>query len=238
MPRGRTAKDYTGQICGCWKVIERDKNPTSKSHESFWISECQNCGNITSVRKTDLDKQPLSCKKCEGIIYGKRLWKIGDRYGLLTILEKAEKTNYVTAQCDCGSPSFDVAIKHLKGQGRNGRTISCGCTSKSSGEIKIKQCLSNYTYSEQYIIPELSQFMPFDFAVFKDNKLHCLIEFDGEQHFRSIDFFGGEEKFIKQQENDRRKNEYCKNNGIKLIRIPYYDYDKITPEYMISVIEN
>lgn len=44
----------------------------------------------------------------------------------------------------------------------------------------------------QYIIPELSKFMPFDFAIFKNGKLVCLIEFDGEQHYRPI---GGEDKF-------------------------------------------
>jgi len=37
--------------------------------------------------------------------------------------------------------------------------------------------------------------MPFDFAIFKNGKLVCLIEFDGEQHYRPIDFLGGEDKF-------------------------------------------
>lgn len=31
-------KDYTGKICGCWKVIERDYHPKSKSHETFWFA--------------------------------------------------------------------------------------------------------------------------------------------------------------------------------------------------------
>lgn len=59
-------KDYTNQIHGCWKVLERDKNPKSKSHETFWLCECQNCGAIKSVRKTDLDKNPRSCNNCKG----------------------------------------------------------------------------------------------------------------------------------------------------------------------------
>lgn len=60
----------------------------------------------------------------------------------------------------------------------------CGCLSKSSGELKIEQ----YNYQTQYIIPELSKFMPFDFAIFKNGKLVCLIEF-----YRPIDFLGGED---------------------------------------------
>ena len=55
---GRKLKDYSGQIHGCWKVIERDKNPKSKSHEIFWICKCLSCGKISSVRKSVLDKNP------------------------------------------------------------------------------------------------------------------------------------------------------------------------------------
>lgn len=31
-----------------------------------------------------------------------------------------------------------------------------------------------------------------DAAIFKDNKLICLIEYDGQQHFEAVDLFGGE----------------------------------------------
>ncbi len=72
-------KDYTNKICGCWHVKERDFNPKSKSHETFWIAECINCGNVSSIRKTDLDKQPKSCNHCKG--RDLRSWKIGDKYG-------------------------------------------------------------------------------------------------------------------------------------------------------------
>lgn len=78
--------------------------------------------------------------------------------------------------------------------------------------------------------------MPFDFAIFKNGKLVCLIEFDGEQHYRPIDFLGGEDRFKIQQTNDQRRNYFCREHDIPLIRIPYYDYDKITPEYMTELI--
>ena len=35
------------------------------------------------------------------------------------------------------------------------------------------------------------------------------------------------EIFLKQQENDRRKNSYCLANNISLYRIPYWDLNKI-----------
>ena len=57
-----------------------------------------------------------------------------------------------------------------------------------------------------------------------------MIEYDGEQHFRPIEYFGGQKKFELQQKHDTIKNEYCKNNGIPLLRIPYFKYDNIEEE--------
>lgn len=48
-----------------------------------------------------------------------------------------------------------------------------------------------------------------------------LIEFDGIQHFQSVNYFGGEDGFIKTQKRDAFKNQWCKDNNIPLIRIPY-----------------
>ena len=45
--------------------------------------------------------------------------------------------------------------------------------------------------------------LPFDFAVFSKNKLITLIEFDGKQHFETIEYWGGEDnlKFIQQNDD-------------------------------------
>ena len=47
------------------------------------------------------------------------------------------------------------------------------------------------------------------------------IEFDGEQHFKPIEKFGGVENFEKTLKRDNTKNEWCKNNNKKLFRIKY-----------------
>ena len=43
------------------------------------------------------------------------------------------------------------------------------------------------------------------------------VEFHGEQHFRAVDFFGGEEVFEKTKERDKRKIELFSENGASLI---------------------
>jgi hypothetical protein len=77
--------------------------------------------------------------------------------------------------------------------------------------------------------------LPFDFAIFEDKektRLKMLIEYDGEQHYRPVNFGGISDeraliKFNQTQINDEIKNNYCKVNNIKLLRIPYWDSDKI-----------
>ena len=56
---------------------------------------------------------------------------------------------------------------------------------------------------------------------------NLLVEVQGEQHERPIRQFGGEEQFQKQIEHDKRKREYAKSHGYKLLEIWYYDYNNI-----------
>ena len=41
------------------------------------------------------------------------------------------------------------------------------------------------------------------------------------QHFKPIEYFGGEKTFKMTQKHDKIKNEYCAVNSIKMIRIKY-----------------
>ena len=51
--------------------------------------------------------------------------------------------------------------------------------------------------------------------------LNVGIEYQGIQHYESVDFFGGEEAFVNRQKLDARKRELCKTNGLRLIAWPY-----------------
>ena len=66
----------------------------------------------------------------------------------------------------------------------------------------------------------------FDFLI--DNMF--LIEFDGEQHYKPVDIYGGVDAFLKTQEHDEYKNQWCKENNIPLIRIPYTKLDTLVIE--------
>jgi hypothetical protein len=93
----------------------------------------------------------------------------------------------------------------------------------SYGEKKIYDFLIkndiNFQYNKSITGCKNENNLRFDFIL--PDKSIC-IEFDGIQHFKPIDFFGGEDEYIKTKMRDEIKNIFCKLEGIKLIRIPYF----------------
>lgn len=87
-------------------------------------------------------------------------------------------------------------------------------------------------YAKEYKIDDCRNIMPlpFDFAILnKENSLVGLIEVDGEQHYRATNMGNTkmseadiQENFNKRKRYDKIKNDYCINNKIKLIRVPYW----------------
>lgn len=68
--------------------------------------------------------------------------------------------------------------------------------------------------------------------------LNAIIEYNGEQHYKSIYYFNKDQyhKFIDQVNRDEFLKRYCKENNIKLLIIPYKD-DKRIPEIIEKFIK-
>lgn len=66
--------------------------------------------------------------------------------------------------------------------------------------------------------PITNKSLRFDFYL---PKFNLCIENDGQQHFRPVNYFGGEKSFKEGLMRDEFKTKYCKNNNIKLIRFNY-----------------
>ena len=102
------------------------------------------------------------------------------------------------------------------------------CATKYKGEEAISIFLekNNIPYSRQYKFEDckIKRCLKFDFYLPTYN---MCIEYDGIQHFEPTEHFGGEESFLKTQKRDQTKNNYCKENNITLIRIPYWDFKNI-----------
>lgn len=107
----------------------------------------------------------------------------------------------------------------------------CKHCQMSKGEHKIYTWLTNediefeqeYTFADCYNI----RMLPFDFYL---PDINILIEYDGELHYEPHRFGTEDQALIKLEQtksNDSIKTKYALDNGIKLIRIPYWDYDNI-----------
>jgi hypothetical protein len=115
--------------------------------------------------------------------------------------------------------------------------------SESSGERLVRLFLEkhNVKYKQYHRIKKCFSVLrgkcytlPFDFYLPKTN---VLIEYDGEQHYKPVSIWGGEEGFKRQKMLDGIKDDFCRNNNIKLVRIPYtVKNEKKLIEYLTSDI--
>lgn len=233
--------DITGQRFGRLVVLHRDESkPKGHGHKAYWICRCD-CGNIKSIKGESLRRGlTKSCGCLQKEIASKTRFKdiSGQQFGFLIPLYPIGQTtngNMIWhCKClNCGGTK-DVVSDYLV----SGKTYSCGCISSSYGELKIKQLLeeNNINFIQQYSFEDCKSDknykLRFDFAIFKNQNLYCLIEYQGIQHYKASDKFDDHETLKDRQKRDNIKKQYCKDNNINLIEIPYTDKDKLTWEYL------
>lgn len=96
----------------------------------------------------------------------------------------------------------------------------------------IKMLYPNYTIIREYS-PDWLNKQRIDIFI---KELNIAVEYQGEQHFKPIKHFGGEEGLIKTQERDKIKAKLCKKNNVKLV---YFDYEETLSEKLVKQkIEN
>ena len=246
------------QSCGCLhkKSVSKDisnqrfgrliaLHPTEKRGGGSVMWECLcDCGKYCYVAQSSLVRyhtQSCGClqKERASIVNFKDLTnqKFNKLLALYPLHEQRSLNGHIIwcCKCDCGN-YVDVISSSLI----RGHTQSCGCI-KSKGEALVKSILdeNNIIYIKEKAFQDCrfsdtNGLARFDFYLPDYN---TIIEFDGEQHFHQTSFYTIEE-FNLIQKRDIEKTNYCKNHNIKLIRIPYYDYNKINLEYIKERIEN
>ena len=77
--------------------------------------------------------------------------------------------------------------------------------------------------------------LPFDFCLYYAEENKMLIEVDGAQHFRESGKFAS--SFKATQKNDRRKDYYCTQNNIPLLRLTDKDIDCKSEKYKDKILE-
>lgn len=111
------------------------------------------------------------------------------------------------------------------GQLSRGET-GCPICASSKGEKAVRNYLKRhgYKFEEQVKFLDCKNIrpLPFDFAVYSSDRLLCLIEYQGFQHYTLSSLFDEKpSNFNDRIARDKIKSDYCKENNIHLIKIPY-----------------
>ena len=137
----------------------------------------------------------------------------------------------------CRCPCCGEAFVALPAKVMNGHITSCGCARQSSRERLIKELLDMYhiSYDPQHRYEDCidKKVLPFDFYL---NDFNTCIEYQGEQHYCSSDYFGGEEQYNIRKRHDDIKRNYCITNNIRLLELPYTLSDDEIKQQILNVI--
>ena len=213
-------------------------NNTKKSHEQY-LKECKEKGYDLPIEGYINNSTKIKHKCSKGHVYSqspihhlngsgcpickgnkkkfseKYLQECKDKGYDLPIEDYLSSIVKVKHMCSKGHIYKQKPYSHLEGYG-------CPICNESHGERFIRNYLDRKVikYESQKKFKDLKDktYLSYDFYLPKQK---ILIEYQGIQHYESIDYFGSEESLNKQQYHDKLKREYAKNNGYKLLELHY-----------------
>lgn len=193
----------------------------------IWKCQCE-CGKIIYV--------PTNCLKNGGIKSCgciRRYNNLEHDYTGETINNiKILKMNPLKKKWDCQCLECGLIFIKTTSELKDSLTLTCPHQKMSKGEAKIANMLTNakipFEFQKTFDncrFPTTNALAKFDFYV--ANKY--IIEFDGIQHFSFTNSgWNTEENFKKTQKYDIYKNNWCKENNIPIIRIPYTQLNQLS----------
>ena len=242
-----------GEIYNGWEVIEPNvinPNTTEKGYVNkplFSKCRCTKCNEtITYIKNNHLKNCGSACKSCLMKARPKTV-QIGQQYGYLLVTGDAgyqkdssgKNRHFSYCTCtNCGKTNVKVMDNRLQ----SGNNVSCGCL-HSKGENIIKNILeeNNVIFNQDIVFPQLlaetGRKLRFDFILYNQNgSVNRFIEFDGNQHQTGM--WGGNWSHLetkeKIQERDLIKNNFCKQHGYTLIRLPYSVLNNLTLDLILG----
>ncbi|AHC94196.1 hypothetical protein T548_0118 [Lactococcus phage phiL47] len=169
---------------------------------------CPKCSSTAKLNNQEIDKRMRE-------LTGNEYFRLGDY--------KGAQIKMLVQHTTCRTV-YEVRWSHFQ-EGKR-----CPKCNESKGEKEISNILNSlnikYTPQKRFKDCKHKNPLPFDFYI-HNKKSKLLIEFDGEQHFKSVKIFGGEEALRKTQLRDKIKNDFVLSNNIPLLRIPYTEQDNI-----------
>ena len=153
----------------------------------------------------------------------KEIWGETYDYSLINDENYIDTNHKVPIVCKEHGTWMQKVKNHLNGQG-------CPKCSFSRGEKRVEMVLSRlgveyihqYKIASNFIFSENSSFKV-DFYLPSYN---TIIEYNGQQHYKEVPMFHAR-NLEQQKQRDAYLQKYCRENKIKLIEIPYWEFDNI-----------
>lgn len=182
----------------------------------------------------DINKAKYSCYYCFPLHkrtheeFLKELNQIPESSTYKVIGDYINDSYKIKCQCNICNHIWKANPKDLK------RGLRCPNCRKSHGEERIMDWLSkhNIEFLREFKFKscKYKRELPFDFYL--PNYNTC-IEYQGAQHYKPINFGGFDLKIVKKNFNeqivrDSIKKDFCNQNNIILLEIPYWDFNNIS----------
>ena len=145
----------------------------------------------------------------------------GNKYDYSKVEYKG-KNNKVCIICPKHGEFWQFPFNHLRGN----------CCPHCSAEMNVYETKLFDSLSKDF--PELEFIHSYrnkkilnrlELDIFSE-KYKLAVEYQGDQHYRPLDIYGGEDSFKKQKERDTLKKKICENNGILLLEFSYNKNEK------------
>lgn len=199
--------------------------------------KCRKCGNIWTTLPKTLVTNGAGCPKCGKAKAIKGETKSQEKFEeemyevnpYIEIRGKYKNT-HTKILCHCHLCNTD-----WYGYPANLLNLSAGCPgcNASTGEQAMYTALKRIgiPFISQHTIPECKyeRHLKFDAFDIKDN---IAFEFNGEQHYRPVDFAGKGDEWARDhfditKKRDDAKYQYCDDHDIKMIIAPYWERNNI-----------
>ncbi len=211
-------------------VYSKHRGKAAITKSTYCKCKCNIDGHIWEGLWSNLNKG-AGCPKCAGVVMFtlEDIQKFVDNnnMNIITLSKeikgiKGHTRSFVKCKCKKDGYVWWSQLNNLT------ELKGCPVCSGSNLEKITQEILSskNIEYYREYRFDECRNKypLPFDFYL---SSYNTVIELDGEQHYKPIQFGGMSydkaKKCHKERKiNDEIKNKFCKDNKINLIRIPYY----------------
>lgn len=241
------------EIAKAWDYEKNTGKPSDYRHGSgykaWWV--CKKC-DLSYQSPINVHVQGHGCPYCAG---QKIMPRINDLQTLFpdVAAEYADNNEVpvnmispgthkkVRWQCpECGC-IYEASPHHRTSKDRTGCP---NCKRPSKGERAVKAVLDKFhiDYGQQTTFDDLvgdaGHRLRYDFTVYRNGEWIGVIEFNGQQHYKAIECFGGDKAFERQGQRDYLKVYHCVKHKIPILWIAYADNRMSTEEMVIAFLVN